>query len=878
MKVLPGEFATDPERLHRFEQEARAAAALNHPNILVLYDIGSVVLPSRGAKGQACPEQERSDDVGKAISSPPPGLPRSQSGHAVTEEAGETVHYLVTELLEGETLRQRLRAGAVAPAKAVDLGVQIAQGLAAAHEKGIIHRDLKPENVFLTREDRVKILDFGLARLLRRSERADRAHSEAPTADSPTREGRVLGTPGYMSPEQVRGVAADARTDIFAFGALMYEALSGKRAFSGDSSPDIQAAILKDDPTPLPRNIPSSLNAVVSRCLQKRPEDRFQSARDTCFALQSSFERLSSPGFGTGRMIGRRALGWTLAGAAAALVVVIVAWVRGQSDSGGLPPSHPRRVTSGPGAASEPAIAPGGSEIAYTCTDAGNTDIWVTDVRGGTPLRLTARAAKDSLPAWFPDGTALAFISDEGGTTSIWTIPRFGGIPMLLVPNASDPAISPDGTRIAFTRAGAQGFTRIWVAALSDVGRARALTGDKDGVWNHAYPTWSPDGQTLCYQAQRGLWLVAAEGGPARPFTRDDQADKDPAWSPDGRHIYFSSHRDGTLAIWRQPARGGTATRVTMGTGPETTPSLSKDGRVLAYTTFTDIASIVLLDLKAGGKVVLHDAPFMLEPALAPDRGALVYVSDKAGTYDLWRQPLQGGRPNGAPQRLTALPGTCVHPVFSPDGRWIAFFRVVEGQRDIWIMPSSGGAPENFTGHPSVDVLPEWSPDGREIAFVSDRGGTLQIWVAPVTEGRRTGEPRQVTLLRGTITSPAWSPDGRQVAFILDTGKGGGVWVADVAGRTPPRPLVEGGDPLMLLWLRSPGKLLVSGFYGSQARAVWEVPLDGSPPTPFAPAKASGPDAEIFDFDLSPDGTLLALQEWNARGDIWVLESQKGRF
>ncbi len=202
VKVLPPEFAQDPERLRRFEQEARAAAALDHPNILVLYDIGSTVLSLRGTAGQACPEEARSGDVGEAISSPPPGLPRPLRGLAVTGGEGEAVHYIVTELLEGESLRQRLRGGPLPPAKAVEFGIQIAQGLAAAHEKGIVHRDLKPENLFVTKDGRVKILDFGLARLRQQEASTPEGQSEAATADSPTREGRILGTPGYMAPSR----------------------------------------------------------------------------------------------------------------------------------------------------------------------------------------------------------------------------------------------------------------------------------------------------------------------------------------------------------------------------------------------------------------------------------------------------------------------------------------------------------------------------------------------------------------------------------------------------------------------------------------------------------------------------------------------------
>ena len=251
VKVLPAGFASDLERLRRFEQEARAAAALNHPNILVLYDIGSAVPSLRGAGGQACREEERSDDVGEAISPHEPRLPRPRSGLAVTEEAGESVHYIVTELLEGESLRQTLRSGPLPPTKVVDFGVQIAQGLGAAHEKGIIHRDLKPENVFLTKDGRIKILDFGLARLRPLGLTAEESQSEAPTADTPTREGRVLGTPGYMAPEQVRGQAADARSDLFAFGCVLYEMLAGKRAFEGTTATDVAAAILKEDPPPV---------------------------------------------------------------------------------------------------------------------------------------------------------------------------------------------------------------------------------------------------------------------------------------------------------------------------------------------------------------------------------------------------------------------------------------------------------------------------------------------------------------------------------------------------------------------------------------------------------------------------------------------------
>ena len=244
VKVLPAEFAADPERLRRFEQEARATAALDHPNILAIHDIG-------------------------------------------THEGNP---YIVEQLLEGESLRQRLRTGPLPPAKAVEFGVQIAQGLAAAHEKGIVHRDLKPENLWLTKDGRIKILDFGLARLRPQGPMEQEPQTEAPTADSPTREGTVLGTVGYMSPEQARGQPADARSDIFSFGAVLYEMLSGKKAFSRDSTVDTLSAILHEDPPELDR-LSSSLSLplvqLLRRCLEKKPEDRFSSTNDLAFALQT---------------------------------------------------------------------------------------------------------------------------------------------------------------------------------------------------------------------------------------------------------------------------------------------------------------------------------------------------------------------------------------------------------------------------------------------------------------------------------------------------------------------------------------------------------------------------------------------------------------
>ena len=384
IKVLPAEFAQDPERLRRFEQEARAAAALNHPNILVLYDIGSTVLSSQGAEGQGCPEEARSGDVGEAIPSSTPGLPQPRGGLAVTGGDGEAVHYIVTELLEGESLRQRLHGGHLPPAKAVEFGIQIAQGLAAAHEKGIVHRDLKPENLFVTKEGRVKILDFGLARLRQHEASELEGLSEAATADSPTREGKVLGTPGYMAPEQVRGRPVDARTDLFAFGVVLYEMLAGKRAFAGDTAADTQSAILSKDPDPLPPVTPQSLDRVVRRCLEKRPEDRYHTAHELILALEMASSGPLAPVSAAVSAPTRRAWTlrqWAMLGGAVALLLAALA---------GLLLGHPWKAKSSPASSADGAVP---SLVALPCKVLGSPEsAYLTDAIPSTISTLLGEA------------------------------------------------------------------------------------------------------------------------------------------------------------------------------------------------------------------------------------------------------------------------------------------------------------------------------------------------------------------------------------------------------------------------------------------------------------------------------------------------------
>src|SRR5438270_2028073 len=443
IKVLPAGLTDDPERLRRFAQEARAASSLNHPNILTIHDIGSV-------------ENEKGNSP-----------------------------YLVTELLEGETLRGVLRRQAASPQpkktgvgsgenaeehkaaclplqKAIGFAVQIAHGLAAAHQKGIVHRDLKPENIFVCKDGRVKILDFGLAKLTE-PDAGDRSDASA-TLSALTQTGVVLGTVGYMSPEQLRGLAADWRSDIFNLGAIVYEMLAGQRPFTGSTSADISSAILREDPPELtaanPRVLPA-VDRIVRHCLEKEPADRFQSAQDVAFALQS----LSTPsdssallnlqaGAAQARKIpaNKRLLLW------AALAVLIAAAVIWALRASSVKPAGPNvvlseRLTDFVGLEEFPTISPDGKSIAFISDAGGRRQLWIRLLSGGVPLQLTHDAVEHLYPRWSRDSASIIYYTPPAtgqGQGVLWELSALGGFPRQLASSISGADVNHDGTKLAF--------------------------------------------------------------------------------------------------------------------------------------------------------------------------------------------------------------------------------------------------------------------------------------------------------------------------------------------------------------------------------------------------------------------------------------------
>ena len=538
VKVLPDEFAGDATRLARFDREARLLAALNHPNVAAIY----------GVEGTA-------------------GVPA-----------------IVMELVDGETLAERLAKGCMQVEEALPVAQQVCEGLEYAHERGIVHRDLKPANVKVTANGKVKLLDFGLARACagESAREPSSAVSQAITLEhGGTRDGVILGTAAYMSPEQARGKPVDRRADIWAFGCLLYEMLAGRRAFHGETVTDVLAAVVRAEPdwSRLPGNTPPAIRALLERCLRKDPQRRQQSAGDARVAIEEAGERVlesTEVAPGPPPTVWRRLLPW-VAGALFG-AVLMSALTSGRAPSA---PMHFRAVTNFAGVQDYPALSPDGRSVAFISNRDGRYDVYVGLVSGGRLVQVTNDANVEARPCWSPDGGTIAYARlNDSGLWDVWQVPALGGTSRRLVLNASDPTWSSDGRSLAYLN-GATGT--IWASDASGQ-NSRGLTKPLPPPFMLAKePRFSPDGREVAFTAR---WLgpygeldvVEVASGRVRQITHDNALAMSPAWSPDGGHIYFASSRGGTLNIWKIAREGGNPEQVTAGQGDDVHPDISADG------------------------------------------------------------------------------------------------------------------------------------------------------------------------------------------------------------------------------------------------------------------------------------------------------------
>jgi Tol biopolymer transport system component len=795
VKVLPARLASAPDALERFEREAKAVAALSHPNILAIHDFGE----------------------------------------------SEGRHYAVMELLEGDTLRELLAAGPLPVRKAVEYGRQIAEGLAAAHAKGVVHRDLKPENLFVTRDGRVKILDFGLAR---QDEAGDGSATSSPTVARGTEPGTVMGTAGYMAPEQVRGEPADTRADVFAFGVVLHEMLGGKRAFERPTAAETLTAILREDAAPLATlrpEVPPAIERVVEHCLEKRPDDRFQSARDLAFALGSSASLSGRSGVAIADAGRPRLSSVARIALAAGLGLAAGALAHRQITGRTARPAPPEaRYLTYSGRDYAPSVSRDGRAIAFRSDRDGRGRIWVKQLATGAEVALTD-GPTDDLPHFSPDGSTILFTRRSGIRTSLFKVPLLGGEPRRVVEDAIDGSWSPDGQQIAFMRPhpaapGKLAAVSVMLAA-SDGGAPRVVT----RLENMAAlaPRFSPDGKKIALSVNgisgESFWirLVDVATGAVEPAV-DPEAGMRPwtsNWTPDGRLVYVR-------------------------------------GQVTAGSLAGASGRAAVLDTRTGETSVLYASPDSLgRLGVLPSGGLVVEQQTFRQNVVVWTAGSEA-------RRLTFGRAADRQPVYSPDGRSIVFSSDRSGNLDLWSAAVETGEVRQLTDDPANDWDPSFTRDGR-LLWSSNRSGHFEIWTA---EGDGTA-PRQLTHDKEDSENPALSPDGRFLIFGSTRASQGGVWRAKADG-SDTTPLVQGLIGLPEISPDGQYVLYLSFDSVLNATAVRFVRLATAQPVDFQiELRLERPTtANIGRARFTPDGRIAFIgQDEQGANGIFVQEFVPGR-
>jgi serine/threonine protein kinase len=810
LKLMSSLFTADADRVARFDREARLLASLNHPHIGAIYGL---------------------------------------------EDSGE-VPGLVLELVEGDTLDDRLRRGPLPLSEVLALAQQIADALEAAHGAGIIHRDLKPANIKITRDGVVKVLDFGIAKALAAEGSGPNLSESATMTASGTIAGAIVGTAGYMSPEQARGQTVDKRTDIWAFGCVLFEMLGGSPAFLRETFTDTIVAVVSAEPewNSLPTNTPGNIQRLLTRCLRKDAKRRLHDIADARIEIEDAMAAPAEPAaMPTPRRWSRLTLSAICFAIATALVLLWATRERFGRPAEKPPLSDTRviRLTDLLGLEESPAISPDGKSVAFTGGVSGKRQVFVQLVAGGAPLQITRDTVDHECPRWSPDSSSILYFSPavSGAVQgSIWETPALGGVPRRVVNSVGCADINLTDGRLALFRLAKEGIQL--VTAPTDGSRFDLVAVFPPTTY-YLYPRWSPDARWIAFQ--RGdsirfdIFVVPATGGEPRKLTRDNNMMNGFAWLPDSTGIIYSSSRGGTipylptLGLWQVTLRDGVVRRVTSGETSYMSP-----------------------DISAGGAIL---------------------VSRMRLQTDIWKFPV-GGSPTENVRRgvrVTKQTGQVLTPTTSLDDKEVAFLSDTGGHANLWVVNTESGGLRQITYEHDPNValgVPVWSPDGRTIAFVSSRGNqglTFGVWLVD-SDGSNLRNVANPGL------GPAWSSDGRWVYYSTWSGPEA---AAVVMKKVP----VDGGSAVTV---RTERLRSVIGLHGTSLYYLFERPLvDGTPE--FEIRAATPEDApfrvlaripasrvpiwQIVNPALSPDGKWLAQALTDGfTTNIWALSTTTGEW
>lgn len=728
IKLLATGLPADPERLRRFEQEARAASALDHPNIVTLFDIA-----------------EKGDQP-----------------------------FIVMQLVEGATLGQLMKRGQQDLKNVLDYAVQIADGLARAHGRGIVHRDLKPDNVMVTEDGLVKILDFGLAKLME-----PLGISETSTLDRrqpPTEAGRIVGTAAYMSPEQARGGSVDARSDVFSFGTVLYEMVTGRRAFSGDSVPELLTAILREEPervSALVPSVPIQLDMIIARALRKEPERRFQSMADVRVELQEIKDALESGSFVSAERLRqveaptkrKRRLWFWVAPTFLAAGAGIAVWLYGSRPESRRVPPQPSPLTTYEGWEKEPALSPDGDLVAFVWDEGVSAppQLYVQLVGSPEPLRLTTSPGDARHPSWSPDGREIAFLRHTPeGAHDIIAVPALGGTERWLgrvgVVHFEGLDWSPKGDLLAAVDQASPNESESIFLLSIETGEKRPLSRPPAGGFGDRGPAFSPDGRSLAFARWREapfneIFVQPVEGGEATRLTLHAGHIRDLDWLPDGSALVFSSISEGTFGLWQLSLTGDEPTRLPFGENANGVSLAATGGRLVYSQTFADTniwrVSGPTAQKRGPPQRLVASTRNEWSPSVSPDGSRIAFASDRSGQVRTWLCESEGSNCSQLSANVNATT-----PVWSPSGDQIAFSG---GERDashVYVVNLKGEFVLRLTQDTSTNVASSWSPDGQWVYFASDRTGRYEAWKAPFGGG----EARQITESGGIF--PHESEDG----------------------------------------------------------------------------------------------------------------------